>query len=193
MEAAYSYHLVPLERPASAELHVGGEVLHAPRLLPESGQLTMLGCGVCTLGPKIEARCTALFHEKRASLALALDQLAIDMIFILGRRLQDRILNDARRLGLSMAGELHAGDPGLDISAQASVLRLAEADRIGVGLHNGHLITPLKSGSVIYGIGIDLPEATWSRCDNCPSKHKCNFDRRPTGKRALAAQMIPAL
>ena len=178
-DAAYSYHIVPLEAPAADRLLAGGESIHAPRLLPESGELTALGCGACTLGPLLGQRSTALFAEKRAALAVALDEVGNEMLFALGRRLQDRLLADALKKRLSLAGELHAGDPGLDISAQAAVLRLAEGDKIGIGLHHGHLLTPLKSGSVVYGIGKNLPAVSWSRCDSCPSKEKCRFGRRP--------------
>ena len=179
VEACYSYNIVPLQQPAGETLHVGGEALHAPRLLPESGQLTALGCGVCTVGPRVEARVSELFREKRASLALAVDAVANEMLFALGRRIQDRMLSECYRRRLSMAGELHAGDPGLDLAAQALVLRLAEGENIGVRLHGGQLLTPLKSTSVVLGVGRDLPEVSWSRCDECPSKAKCNFGRRP--------------
>jgi hypothetical protein len=154
--------------------------------LPESGELTALGCGVCTLGPRLEARVTSLFGERRASLAVALDAVGVEMLFALGRRLQDRMLSECYRKRLSMGGELHAGDPGLDISAQATVLRLADAAKIGVGLHGDHLITPLKSGTAVYAVGRDIPAVSWSRCDTCPSKTKCNFGRRPAGSVSAA-------
>lgn len=181
VEACYSYNIVPLQQPAAATLHAGGETLHAPRLLPESGELTALGCGVCTLGPRLQARVTALFGERRASLAVSVDEVANEMLFALGRRVQDRMLSECYRRRLSMGAELHAGDPGLDVSAQAAVLRLAEAARIGVSLHGEHLITPLKSGSVVYAVGRALPEVSWSRCDTCASKMKCSYGRRPKG------------
>ena len=187
VDAGYCHHIVLLDRPAAATLHAGGEVLHAPRLLPESGELTGVGCGVCTVGPRIEARVSSLFKEKRASLALAMDEIANEMLFALGRRVQDRMLSECMRRGLAMAGELHAGDPGLDITAQAAVLRLAGADRIGVRVHGGHLLTPLKSGSVVFGVGRDLPAVSWSRCDNCPSAGKCTLGRRPRAPAAVAA------
>jgi hypothetical protein len=188
VEASYSYNIVPLDRPAAETFHVGGETIHAPRLLPESGELTALGCGVCTLGPRLQARVTALFGERRASLAVSVDDVANEMLFALGRRVQDRMLSECYRRRLSMGGELHAGDPGLDVSAQAAVLRLAEAAKIGVGLHGDYLITPLKSGSVVYAIGRNLPEVSWSRCDTCASKTKCSYGRRPKG----AIQLLPA-
>jgi hypothetical protein len=179
VEAAYSYNIVPLDAPPAATLQAAGETVHAPLLLPASGELTALGCGACTIGPRLGERTTSLFAEKRASLAIALDEVGNEMLFALGRRLQDRMLSETMRKRLSMAGELHAGDPGLDLSAQAAVLRLAEGDKIGMGLHHGHLLTPLKSGSVLYGVGKNLPEVSWSRCDSCPSKEKCSLGRRP--------------
>lgn len=177
-QPAYCYRIVPLDAPAGTPLRAGGEALQADRLLPGSGELTGLACGACTLGPALENRIRELFADKRASLAVALDEVANDMVLALGRRLQDRMLMEARRRGLAMAGELRAGDPGLDISAQPAVLRLAGAERIGVGLHGGHLLTPIKSVTVVCGVGRDLPPADWSRCDECPSAPRCRLRAR---------------
>ena len=173
VEAAYTYDLVALDAPATEMLQVGGEVLQAPRLLPESGRLTALACAVCTLGPALEARVSALFAERRASMALMLDTLGNELLMAISRRAQDRMLVDARRRGLMMVGELRAGDPGLALDAQATVLRLAQSELIGVRLMAGHLMHPLKSVSMVLGVGIDLPPAQWSRCDDCPQRGKC--------------------
>ncbi len=189
VEACYSYNIVPLQGPAGEILQAGGEWIRAPRLLPKSGELTALGCGVCTLGPKLEARISQLFREKRASLAVSLDEVGNEMLFAIGRRIQDRMLSECYRKRLSMGAELHAGDPGLELDAQAAVLRLASADKIGVALYKGNLITPLKSGSVVFAVGRNLPEVSWSRCDSCPSAAKCSYGRRP---RAETITMVPA-
>ncbi len=178
LEAAYSYRIVPLDAPPAPQLRAGGEVLHAPRLLPESGTLTALGCAVCTAGPKIEARVRALFAGKRPSLALALDELGNALLFEVSRRAQDRMLADAVRQGLTFGGELRAGDPGLALDAQAAVLRLAQAEGIGVRLGSGQAMQPLKSVSMVFGIGIDLPKTHWSRCDDCASRGKCGLAGR---------------
>lgn len=177
-EVAWSYRIVPLEQPVGQTLRLKGETLHAPWLLPASGQLTALACAVCTVGPKLEARVTALFTEKRASIALALDALGTELLFAAARLVQDRMLADAQRQGLSLSGELHPGDPGLGLDAHAGVLRLAQAESIGISLRHGHTLYPLKSSSVVMGAGIDLPKASWSRCDRCPSKAKCKLAQR---------------
>ena len=187
VEASYSYNIVPLEGPAAETLHLGGETLYAPQMLPASGKLTALGCGVTTLGSRIELRVRKLFGEKRASLAMAMDGLANEMLMALDRRIQDRMLSECYRRRLTMAGELRAGDPGLDISAQAAVLRLANAQSIGVEVNGSHLMTPLKSTSLVFGVGRDLPAVSWSRCDTCPSSKTCSFGYRPK-----AAVPIPA-
>ena len=172
-DAAWSYRIVPLDTPVGATLHLEGETLHAPWLLPATGQLTALACGVCTVGPALEARVTALFTEKRASLALALDELGNELLFATSRWLQDRMLADAKRQQLKLSGELHPGDPGLGLNAHAAVLRLAQAEAINVSLRHGHTLYPLKSSNIVMGAGIDLPKAAWSRCDRCPSRAKC--------------------
>jgi hypothetical protein len=189
VEAAYSYRIVELDHPAGTGdelLYVGGTTLPAPKLIPESGRLTALAFAVTTVGSKIEQRISGLFGEKRPSLALALDELGNQLLFAATRYAVDRIHADVMRRSLTMAGELHAGDPGLDLDSQGTVLRLAQAEDIGVGLLGDHVMTPLKSGSMVFGVGIDLPAATWSRCDECSSRArgKCLF---ASGANAVAA------
>ena len=181
LEAAFCYRIVPLDAPPSDMLRVGGEALDALRLVPQSGRLTALGVGVLTLGPALERRASGLFAERRMSLALALDKLGNELLSALSRRVQDRIIIDARNAGLTAAGELRAGDPGLPLSAQSAVYRLAGAESIGVSVTPGQVLHPLKSMSLVLGIGIDLPVAHWSRCDDCPSAPRCRMSGHGAG------------
>src|SRR5450759_2211784 len=57
---AFSFRIVDLDEPASYTLQAGGERLYAARMLPASGKLTALACGVATIGPRIEQRVSAL-------------------------------------------------------------------------------------------------------------------------------------
>jgi hypothetical protein len=85
------------------------------------------------------------------------------------------MLLSGRKRGLTMAGELRPGDPGLSLNAQSGVLRLAGAASIGVGLSSGHMLNPVKSVSMMLGAGLDLPPARWSRCDECGSRATCKI------------------
>lgn len=178
IDAAYSYFIVALDAPAAETLCAGGERLCAPWLLPASGKLTAIACGVCTLGGRIERRASELFAARRASLAMALDELGNELLFAVSRRAQDRMQAEAARRGLSMAGELRPGDPGLGLDAQAAVLRLARAETIGISLSAGGLMRPVKSCSMVLGVGIDLPPVAWSRCDHCPTHDNCRVVER---------------
>jgi hypothetical protein len=178
LNAAYCYRIVPLDEPPSDVLRAGGETLEAARLVPESGQLTAVAVGIFTLGPALEQRVSTLFAERRMSLALALDKLGNELLFALSRRVEDRIVIAARNAHLTVAGELRAGDPGLPLEAQAAMQRLAGAGEIGVSVTPGQVLHPLKSMSLMLGVGIDLPPTRWSRCDDCPSAPKCTMPGR---------------
>jgi acyl transferase domain-containing protein len=177
--SAFSFRIAELDAPAEEQLRVGGETLYAPRLLPEAGELTGLACGVVTIGSALEKRVSSLFAEKCVSLALALDDIGNQLLLAATRHAQDRMLAAARAKGLSMAGELRPGDPGLALQAQGLVLRLADAASIGVSVSRGHALTPHKSISMMLGVGLDLPPAHWSRCDDCPSREKCRVANCP--------------
>lgn len=175
LQAAFTFKHVDLDSVNGTQINIAGKQLDAPLLIPASGELTALCFGACTLGPALEQRVTELFQQRRASLALALDSLGSELLFELGRRLHDRILINCRRQGLSAGQDLHAGDPGLDLSAQATVLQLAQAQDIGIKLHHSNLLQPLKSSSVVLPVGHDLPKPNWSRCDHCPSRKRCTL------------------
>lgn len=170
---AACYRFVALERECEGTLHLDGEQLHAPWLLPASGELTAVACAACTLGERLEQRVSALFAERRASLAVALDGVGNELLFALSRTLQDRMLGQARKQGLCMAGELRSGDPGLALETQSVVLRLAGAGELGVRVTATGMMHPIKTASMILGVGHALPVADWSRCDHCPHRERC--------------------
>ena len=178
VEPAWRVRIVALDAPPEAILRAGGQCLHAPRLLPASGRLTALGAVACTLGPRLEERVRAHFAARRPAAALALDELGTALLLALVRHAQDRLVAQAARRGLSVAGELAAGDPGLALDAQATVLQLADGAAIGMRASAAGALHPLKSCTSVHGVGIELPAAPWSRCDACPSAPRCTIARR---------------
>ena len=180
VEPAICCDVVDLDPSATGLLSAKGEVFNAPKLIPEKGELAAIGCGVATLGSRLEQKVTALFASRQRSLALVLDQIGNRLLFALTRYLQDRLFVAARRRGLTMAGELRPGDPGLSLQAHGPLLRLAGAESIGVSLTRGHALYPLKSISMLLGAGIGLPPARWSRCDDCRSRSACKLVEHPS-------------
>jgi hypothetical protein len=84
--------------------------------------------------------------------------------------------------GLCVAGELRAGDPGLALKAQQTVLDLAGAEAIGVRLTSTLMMNPTKSTSIVQGVGLELPPQAWSRCDSCRSRERCALVKDPAFK-----------
>jgi hypothetical protein len=94
---------------------------------------------------------------------------------------------EASRRALTMSGELRAGDPGLALDAQGAVLRLACAGNIGIELGESLLMHPLKSITMVLGVGVDLPASTWSRCDTCNFRARCGVRSRAIAAAAAAS------
>jgi hypothetical protein len=180
-EVLLSYSVVPLDATASGILRAGGEWFDAPLMLPAAGELTALAFGVCTLSPAVEERIRGLFREKRASLALAVDGVANELLFEGSNRMRERLLSDVSKRGLCVSGELRPGDPGLAQETQRAVMRLAHGDELGVRVNSNFVLSPMKSVTVMYGVGQDLPPALWSRCEECRSREKCAVAQRDLG------------
>ncbi|HMW22891.1 MAG TPA: hypothetical protein PKC59_05610 [Burkholderiaceae bacterium] len=177
LQTRASWRIVPLDgEPGEAgSLCMDGQRLQAPWLVPSSGRLTAVACAVATIGDALEQHVGELFAQRRAALGVALDSLGNELLFALSRRVQDRLWAEARKQGLTVAGELRAGDPGLQLQAQHTVLQLAGAADIGVALTRTLMMNPTKSTSIVQGVGLALPVQTWSRCDHCRSRERCNL------------------
>ena len=115
LQTRASWRIVPLEgEPGEAgSLCMDGQRLQAPWLVPSSGRLTAVACAVATIGDALEQHVGELFAQRRAALGVALDSLGNELLFALSRRVQDRLWAEARQQGLTVAGELRAGDPAL--------------------------------------------------------------------------------
>ena len=87
-----------------------------------------------------------------------------------------RVAEWAADRGLGASGALSPGGTGIDLAAQRVVVELASAQRIGVELTQTCMLTPLKSVSVLIGLGHGLP--TWTRaqaCELCASRDSCRL------------------
>ena len=132
---AFSFRIAELDAPAADVLHVDGETLYAPRLLPETGELTGLACGVVTLGPALERRVTSLFAEKCYSLALALDDIGNQLLLAATRHAQDRMLGSGAGAEIDHGGRTAAGRSG---SCLAGTKPGAAARRCRLDRRQGH-------------------------------------------------------
>ena len=87
LNAAYCYRIVPLDEPPSDVLRAGGETLDAPAAgAGERATDRASPAASARSGRRSNSGSTALFAERRMSLALALDELGNELLFALSRR-----------------------------------------------------------------------------------------------------------
>jgi hypothetical protein len=171
---AFCFRELPASKIESVWLKAGDTKLQVPGIQDKAAKLTSLVAIVCTLGPAFEARVSALFAERKVSLALALDELGSRLLFYTSRLATLQIRRDARRRNLSVGNALHPGDEGLAIDQQGTILAQAGGSEISVSLTGQGMLSPVKSMSMIVGIGIGLEVAPMRRrCENCVSRKQC--------------------
>ena len=171
---AVAYCIVPVRRVIGAYVELDGKTVHSPGLTGSPGELQAVAAAVCTLGMALERRISALFAARRRSLALALDDIGNEMLFRLADRSIGTIRRRARREGLESGIEVSPGDCGVPLDQQVTVLALAGAARIAVTASGTSMLSPVKSLSILIGLGRGLgPRPAPGRCDSCPSRNRC--------------------
>jgi hypothetical protein len=129
---------------------------------------------VATLGPGPEEGVRALFTKRQPSLALAVDAFANQLLFRLSERALAILKREAAAQGLSLGGPLEPGGGEIGFEHQAGLLALAGAERIGVALSSGGVMTPTKSVSLLLGFGPGLKRRLRvETCGRCPSRETC--------------------
>ena len=171
---AFGYRILQVQNVRGDAIDVGDATLNAPALAAETLGLKAVAAAVCTLGPAVQERISALFATRRRSLALALDTVANELLFRLADRASATIRREARRAGLGVGSEASPGDPGVPLEQQARVLALADAARIGIHATCAGMLWPMKSLSFLVALGPNLRgRSAPQRCNCCPSRDRC--------------------
>ena len=107
--------------------------------------------------------------------AVILEELATFCLIKLSSELEKLGAQEAERMDLSISGSLNPGDhDGFALSTQELILKMANADSIGVVLTSAQMMSPQHSLSVVYGLGQLMPGWTQlENCSNCGSRNKC--------------------
>lgn len=135
-----------------------------------------LAIGVCTIGPAIVERIHAYKARGEAVRVMLLDQLGSLAVGQLSQLLFRRLETDAALQGLHISTYLSPGESEWSIKDQAVIFDLLDTRPIGVSLTETLLMTPVKSLSLMAGIGpnpMGVPGAT--HCDYCTMSDRCPF------------------
>ena len=168
-----------LEADGAAVRLAGGLVLTQAEaigsLLGEAQELAMV---VGSIGPALDRLAGEWFSSGREIEAFVLGEIGNLAIGKLSDQMPEHVADWAADRGLEASGALSPGGTGIDLSAQRVVVELASANRIGVALTSTCMLTPVKSISMVIGLGHGLP--TWTHaqaCNLCASRDHCRLRR----------------
>jgi hypothetical protein len=149
----------------------------AARALAGASQAAL---AVCTIGPALEERMSALFGEGDALRAVALEGAGIAAIRQVANAVGVLICDVATGHGLSVGMRASPGQEGWSIQQQRVLFGVVPAEEIGVRLTSSYLMLPRKSVSFVIGLGLDM-RADAVPCDYCSKRERCNWNRATAG------------
>ncbi len=153
-----------------------GAVLEGRRLAKLFASAERVAAVMCTLGPDLDARVSAL-HEDNAELeSVLLDGIGNAAMDALAREACLSVKQSEESGGRQASGPLSPGLFGLPMENQTVLHRLAGGERIGIRLTPGLMMVPNKSLSLLIGIGKDMQ--TWDHaqaCSWCNLKESCAY------------------
>ncbi len=133
---------------------------------------TQIALAVCTIGPALEERSSALFAAGDPLQALALDGAGTAAVEEVSTIVTARIRAEASARGLGSGMRASPGQEGWSIWQQRALFGLVPAGEIGVRLTDSCLMLPCKSVSFVVGLGLEMrPDAV--TCDFCSKRERC--------------------
>lgn len=151
------------------ELH-GGNLVHAWQ------GATLLGIGLCTIGPLLESRVSHLYAEGNILAATLLDRAGSLAIESVANSLNFHICQWASKRGMKTGPRLSPGYGQWDVVEQRLLFRILPGDKIGAQLNEQCMMIPAKSISFCVGIGSGVSRyiGTAKPCQHC-SMDNCRY------------------
>jgi hypothetical protein len=173
LEPAIAYSIYPVKGIKHDLMQLeNGAVLRGEAIssvLRDARELAIL---VCSIGPKLEAEVAGYFDKNESLNGLILDGIGSTAVDSLAQKACGYIAREALDRGCRASSPLSPGMPGLPISQQKRLFRLVPAEEIGVSLTLGGVMIPLKSISMIIGIGPEMKN--WTQVEVCM---RCNLNK----------------
>jgi hypothetical protein len=138
---------------------------------------TEVALAVCTTGPALDERMTAMSAAGDTVRALALDGAGNAAVAEVTRMVSERICAEASTRGLRTGMRASPGQEGWPLEQQRVLFDLVPADEIGVRLNESCLMLPRKSVSFVVGLGLEM-RADAVTCDFCSKRERCPWRAR---------------
>ena len=181
-----------LIQPAAAwELYAVREILHDRVVLDGGARIgngpvaavvagaSELVIAICTIGPALSLRVQELQRGRRMLRGLLLDDLGSWAVDMVRQQLCRRMEDEAAAAGLHVSTCLSPGESQWSLQDQQVIFSLVDGARIGVRVSASHVMSPLKSLSLIMGRGPGpMGHEGGSNCDFCAIRDRCVYRNR---------------
>lgn len=140
------------------------------------GGAECVAIGVCTVGAAVVDRIHEYKDRGEAVRSMLVDQLATLAVAQLSNLFYRRLETETALQGLHISTYLSPGESEWSIKDQAVIFDLLDTTQIGVSLTESLLMVPVKSLSLMAGLGpspMGVPGAT--HCDYCTMVGRCPF------------------
>ena len=145
----------------------GGNELTGSLVVEQLGRSEHVVALLCTVGPRLDERALEVADEKSVSYGFALDAVGSAAIAALSTAACARMREDALGLDLETTLPLSPGSEGWPFDpGQREILSLMEPAQIGIALTPSLQMVPLKSLSLVIGIGAGVT-SEGEICDFC--------------------------
>lgn len=142
-----------------------GTVLRGSSLSQFLVQAREIAVVACTIGPSLEEKVNDYFAHNEQLRGLILDHIGTAALDCLTEEACQFIKREASSQGYKSGGPLSPGQLDLPILDQWHLFQLVPADQIGVHLTSAGMMVPLKSISMVIGIGPRM--TSWTQPEIC--------------------------
>jgi hypothetical protein len=140
---------------------------------------TELLVGVCTVGAEINQRVTAEQKDGGRLLGMFFDSLGTWAVGQVRQQWFQQLEREFLDEGLHVSTPLAPGESEWPVSEQAVLFSLVDAGCIGVTLAPSMMMYPLKSTSMIIGVGAGpLGSEGGANCDFCTIRDTCTYRQK---------------
>jgi len=178
IEPAIIYEICPIREVRHRQTVLGsGQVFRSQLVASVMASAKEVALVVCTIGPKLEARVSQYFAECKPARAVVLDAVGIEAVNQVSEEASRQVEAMATERGLKASVPVNPGMSSLcSLHEQRVVFEVVPAESIGVKLSSSSVMIPLKSVSMIIGLGEDIPtRGNGSQCDFCSLRETCRL------------------
>jgi len=185
LEPAMAYEIYPLTEMRYGQLPLEGNgVMHGPLLLSLLSEAKEFAAVVCTIGPRLEKQVTNYFKRDEPLRGVLLDGIGSAAVDLLTEEACKLMTEKASSRGYRAGSPISPGMQGLPITEQRQLIKMVPAEEIGVSLTSSGVMSPLKSTSMLIGIGPNMK--MWTRaevCSQCSLRKTCPYRKDGKGEK----------